>query len=86
MLELRARDFNANWMTAVDILDDDVYIGAENSFNLFTVRKNSEGQSEEERGRLEVRERERERELEREGEEREAGSERDSMGMEVDTG
>jgi DNA damage-binding protein 1 len=41
-MEERARDFNANWMTAVDILDDDTYLGAENSFNLFTVRKNSE--------------------------------------------
>ncbi|GJP48061.1 hypothetical protein CLOM_g7334 [Closterium sp. NIES-68] len=53
-LELRARDFNANWMTAVEILDDDVYIGAENSFNLFTVRKNGDAPTDEERGRLEV--------------------------------
>jgi DNA damage-binding protein 1 len=41
-------------MSAVEILDDDVYLGAENSFNLFTVRKNSEGATDEERGRLEV--------------------------------
>jgi hypothetical protein len=26
-IEERARDFNANWMTAVDILDDDTYLG-----------------------------------------------------------
>ncbi len=26
-LEVRARDFNANWMTAAAILDDDTYIG-----------------------------------------------------------
>ncbi|CAI5489016.1 unnamed protein product [Closterium sp. Naga37s-1] len=53
-LELRARDFNANWMTAVEVVDDDVYIGAENSFNLFTLRKNGDAPTDEERGRLEV--------------------------------
>ncbi|XP_020599967.1 DNA damage-binding protein 1 [Phalaenopsis equestris] len=53
-IEERARDYNANWMTAVEILDDDVYLGAENNFNLFTVRKNSDGATDEERGRLEV--------------------------------
>lgn len=42
-----ARDYNPNWMTAVEILDDDIYIGAENSFNLFTVRKNSEATTDE---------------------------------------
>lgn len=41
-------------MSAVEILDDDVYLGAENNFNLFTVRKNSEGATDEERARLEV--------------------------------
>lgn len=41
-------------MTAVEILDDDTYLGAENSFNLFTVRKNSDAATDEERGRLEV--------------------------------
>lgn len=35
-IEERARDFNANWMTAVEALDDDVYLGSENSFNIFT--------------------------------------------------
>ncbi|KAL0918442.1 hypothetical protein M5K25_010451 [Dendrobium thyrsiflorum] len=53
-IEERARDYNANWMTAVEILDDDVYLGAENNFNLFTVRRNSDGATDEERGRLEV--------------------------------
>eukprot|EP00250_Pteridium_aquilinum_P005894 c15914_g1_i1 orf=464-3730(-) len=53
-IEERARDFNANWMSAVEILDDDIYLGAENSFNLFTVRKNSDAASDEERGKLEV--------------------------------
>lgn len=53
-IEERARDYNANWMSAVEILDDDIYLGAENNFNLFTVRKNSEGATDEERSRLEV--------------------------------
>lgn len=41
-------------MTAVEILDDDTFLGAENSFNLFTVRKNSDAATDEERARLEV--------------------------------
>lgn len=53
-VEERARDYNAIWMSAVEILDGDIYLGAENHFNLFTVRKNSEGAAEEERGCLEV--------------------------------
>eukprot|EP00960_Hanusia_phi_P003967 116510-Hanusia_phi.AAC.1 len=53
-IEEIARDFNANWMTAVDILDDDTFLGAEGYFNLFTVRKNTDATSDEERARLEV--------------------------------
>ena len=49
-----ARDFNPNWMTAVDTLDEDSYLGAENSFNLFTLRKNSDASSDEDRSRLDV--------------------------------
>ncbi|KAJ6886557.1 hypothetical protein NC651_027047 [Populus alba x Populus x berolinensis] len=41
-------------MSAIEILDGDIFLGAENNFNLFTVRKNSEGAAEEEQGRLEV--------------------------------
>eukprot|EP00899_Mesostigma_viride_P024186 jgi/Mesvir1/4952/Mv04573-RA.2 len=53
-IEERAKDYNANWMCAVEVLDDDTYLGAENSFNLFTVRKNSDAATDEERSRLEV--------------------------------
>ncbi|AQK88922.1 DNA damage-binding protein 1a [Zea mays] len=53
-IEERARDYNANWMTAVEMLDDEVYVGAENSYNLFTVRKNSDAATDDERARLEV--------------------------------
>ncbi|PVD33437.1 hypothetical protein C0Q70_04693 [Pomacea canaliculata] len=34
-----ARDCNPNWMTSIEILDDDNFLGAENSFNLFTCQK-----------------------------------------------
>eukprot|EP00479_Gromia_sphaerica_P002187 TRINITY_DN12625_c0_g1_i1.p1 TRINITY_DN12625_c0_g1~~TRINITY_DN12625_c0_g1_i1.p1 ORF type:complete len:215 (-),score=39.08 TRINITY_DN12625_c0_g1_i1:24-668(-) len=36
------------------MFDDEVFIGGENSFNLFTVRKNTNAVSEEERSRLNV--------------------------------
>ncbi|KNC96412.1 uncharacterized protein SPPG_09532 [Spizellomyces punctatus DAOM BR117] len=52
-LELIARDPDANWMTAVEALDDDVYIGAEDHSNLFALRRRSEAQVEEDRRRLE---------------------------------
>ena len=54
MIEEIARDFNANWMTAIGIIDDDTFIGAEHAFNLFVAKKNSTATSEEERGRLEI--------------------------------
>ncbi|AQK92556.1 DNA damage-binding protein 1a [Zea mays] len=53
-IEERARDYNANWMTAVEMLDDEVYVGAENGYNLFTVRKNSDAATDDERAKLEV--------------------------------
>ena len=34
-----ARDFEPNWMTAVEILDDNTFLGEENSFNLFVCQK-----------------------------------------------
>jgi len=54
VIEERARDYNANWMSAIEVLDEDTYLGAENSFNLFTVRKNSDASADEERSKLEV--------------------------------
>ncbi|KAI8100016.1 CPSF A subunit region-domain-containing protein [Halteromyces radiatus] len=37
-----ANDYNANWMTAVKMVADDVYIGAEMSHNLFTMKTPSQ--------------------------------------------
>jgi DNA damage-binding protein 1 len=53
-IEDLARDYNSNWVTTLDILDDDTFVAADSSFNLFTVRKNAEASNEEERQRLEV--------------------------------
>ncbi|KAK4722976.1 hypothetical protein R3W88_013209 [Solanum pinnatisectum] len=51
----QARDCNVNWMSAVEILSDKIYLGARNSLDLFTVTKQEEGaESEEERELLEV--------------------------------
>ncbi|XP_047054864.1 DNA damage-binding protein 1-like isoform X1 [Lolium rigidum] len=49
LIEYKARDFNASWISAVEMLDDDIYIGADNCCNLFTVRE-----SETHEGRLDV--------------------------------
>ena len=38
-IEEIARDYNPNWMTAIEMLDDEHFLGAEGSFNLFTLAK-----------------------------------------------
>lgn len=53
-IEEIARDFNSNWMTASEMLDSDHYIGADNAFNLFTVARNNNAVTEEDRARLET--------------------------------
>lgn len=53
-LEEIARDFNTNWTTAIEMLTDDVYLGAENWNNLFVLRRNTKSQSEEIRCRLDT--------------------------------
>jgi len=50
--EEMARDSNPNWMAAIEILDDDTFLGAENSFNLFVCQKDSAATTEEERQQL----------------------------------
>jgi len=53
-LEEVARDFNANWTTAIAMLTDDVYLGGDNWNNLFVLRRNTKAQSDEVRCRLET--------------------------------
>ncbi|XP_071054441.1 DNA damage-binding protein 1 [Onthophagus taurus] len=47
-----ARDYNPNWMTAIEILDDDVFLGAENSYNIFVCQKDSAAPTDEERAQM----------------------------------
>ncbi len=54
IIEERARDPNSMWMTAVEMLDDDTFLGAENSHNLLVVRKNGDAATDEERQRLDI--------------------------------
>jgi len=53
-IEEVAHDFSSNWMTAVEILDDNTYLGAESSYNLFTVQRNADADTEDKRGTLEL--------------------------------
>nr|CAG4647642.1 EOG090X00HD [Moina brachiata] len=50
--EEMARDSNPNWMSAIEILDDDTFLGAENSFNMFICQKDSAVSSEDDRQQL----------------------------------
>ncbi|KAF7266770.1 hypothetical protein GWI33_019945 [Rhynchophorus ferrugineus] len=47
-----ARDFNPNWMTAVEFLDDDIFLGAENNYNVFVCQKDSAATTDEERSQM----------------------------------
>lgn len=47
-----ARDFSPNWMTAVEILDDDTFLGAENSYNIFICQRDSAASTDEERQQM----------------------------------
>ena len=47
-----ARDYQPNWMTAVEILDDDAFLGADNSNNLFVCLKDSAATTDEERQQM----------------------------------
>lgn len=47
-----ARDYKSNWMTAVEIIDDDNFLGSDNSFNLVVCQKDSAAPTDEERSTL----------------------------------
>ena len=54
ILEEIARDFNANWTTAVEMLTDDIYLAGEHWSNLYCLRRNRTASSEEVRCRLDI--------------------------------
>lgn len=47
-----ARDFSPNWMTGVEILDDDTFLGAENAYNIFVCQRDSAASTDEERQQM----------------------------------
>jgi len=53
-LEEVARDYGCHWMTAVAALDDEVYTGGENGFNMITLRRRSGAVNEDERAQLDL--------------------------------
>jgi len=44
-----ARDYNPNWMTAIEIVDDDTFLGTDNAFNMFVCTKDGGAATDEER-------------------------------------
>ena len=44
-----ARDYNPNWITAIEFIDDDLLLSSENSMNLVISQKDSVATSDEER-------------------------------------
>jgi len=43
------RDYDPHWMTAVEIIDDDTFLGAENAHNMFVCSRDSSSSNDEER-------------------------------------
>jgi len=43
------RDYSPNWMTAIEIIDDDTFLGAENANNIFVCSRDSSSSNDEER-------------------------------------
>ncbi|KAG2483888.1 hypothetical protein HYH03_017282 [Edaphochlamys debaryana] len=54
VLEHRAADYNSGWTTAVEALDDDTYLAADNHCNVYVVRRNADSATDEERARLQI--------------------------------
>ena len=53
-LEEVARDFNQNWITAAEMVTNDIYLGAENFNNILVLRRNPHAEAEETRCRLDT--------------------------------
>lgn len=51
-LEVRARDLDSKWLTALAALDDDAFVVADNSHNLTVLRSSADAATDEERARL----------------------------------
>ena len=51
---LIAVDYTPNWLSAIELLSDDVYLGAEDNDHLLTLRRNDDAPTDEERARLDT--------------------------------
>ncbi|KAJ3197035.1 DNA damage-binding protein 1a [Irineochytrium annulatum] len=53
-LEELSRDYIPAWTTALEFIDEDNYVVGEHNFNLYSLRKQSDGASDSEKRRLEI--------------------------------
>lgn len=53
-LESRARDHGTSWVTAMAALDEETFMAADNSYNLYVTAKNSDAAADEERNHLQT--------------------------------
>ena len=53
-LEVAAEEVQPQWTTAVEFVEEDIYVVGENNFNLYVCRRNADSASEDERRRLSV--------------------------------
>ncbi len=54
LFEEIAREYNPSWMTAIEIIDDDTFLGAEHCSNIFVCQKDSAAATDEERQFMQV--------------------------------
>lgn len=47
-----ATDLDTAWLSGIEIIDDDTYLGADSNFNLFTIQKDTNAVTDNERSRL----------------------------------
>lgn len=48
------RDYNAEWMSACEVINSDTFLGAENNYNIFCSQKDALAETDEDRMRLKV--------------------------------
>jgi len=49
-----AQDYNAHWISTTAFLTDDLYLAADNYYNLFATRRNTDGVNEDDKQRLDL--------------------------------
>eukprot|EP00003_Mantamonas_plastica_P022436 TRINITY_DN380_c1_g1_i2.p1 TRINITY_DN380_c1_g1~~TRINITY_DN380_c1_g1_i2.p1 ORF type:complete len:1241 (+),score=459.79 TRINITY_DN380_c1_g1_i2:225-3725(+) len=54
VIEELSRDHNPSWVSCIEFLGSETYIGGENSYNFYSVMRNTESVAEEDRSRLDT--------------------------------